>query len=101
MEVGWNWWLMVYIGYCIVSFQCTFQLTHVFICIFLYTMHSYGNGLFSGRVTKAMGIAMDPKGEALASLILQSIAYPGYLFTVAFAQRIGMYVCMSCMYVCL
>lgn len=50
----------------------------------------YANGLFSGQVTKVMGIAQNPRGEALASFILQAIALPGYICTVGFIERVGL-----------
>ena len=37
---------------------------------FILDVVFYANGLFSGQVTKAMGIAKDPRGEAIASMIL-------------------------------
>lgn len=38
---------------------------------FILDIVFYANGLFSGQVTNAMGISSSPKGEAVASLILQ------------------------------
>jgi len=37
-----------------------------------------------------MGIVSTTQGEALAALILQAIAFPGYLFSIAFTDRIGL-----------
>lgn len=57
---------------------------------FILDIVFYANGLFSGQVTRLMGISADPRGEALASLILQLIALPGYLCTVLFIDQMGM-----------
>mmetsp|Transcript_2284 Transcript_2284/g.2044 ORF Transcript_2284/g.2044 Transcript_2284/m.2044 type:complete len:329 (-) Transcript_2284:286-1272(-) len=56
---------------------------------FILDVVFYANGLFSGEVTKAMGISSSPAGEAVASLILNCIALPGYFCTVLFINRIG------------
>lgn len=56
---------------------------------FILDVVFYANGLFSGQVTRVMGISDTPKGEAEASLVLQLIALPGYLFTVRFIDAIG------------
>jgi hypothetical protein len=50
----------------------------------------YGNGLYSGQVIKAMGTVQNAKGEALGSLFLQSIAYPGYILPIYLINRIGL-----------
>lgn len=50
----------------------------------------YGNGLFSGQVTAVMGMPQSTKGEAMASVLLQSIALPGYLATALFIERVGL-----------
>eukprot|EP01032_Pedospumella_encystans_P011121 gene11121-12958_t len=57
---------------------------------FILDVIFYGNGLFSGQVTEVMNFAHDPRSEALASLFLQSIALPGYLCTILFAEQIGL-----------
>lgn len=57
---------------------------------FILDVVFYANGLFSGQVTKAMGVAQVPKSEAMASLILQAIALPGYFCTFAFVDRVGL-----------
>jgi MFS transporter, PHS family, inorganic phosphate transporter len=56
---------------------------------FILDIVFYANGLFSGQVSEAMGFASDPKGEAVASLILNAIALPGYFCTIMFIDRIG------------
>ncbi len=38
---------------------------------FILDIVFYANGLFSGQVTKTMGIASSPRQESLAALILQ------------------------------
>ena len=59
------------------NFYINFTLIMTFLLIsfelrrFLLDVVFYGNGLFSGQVTKAMGIVSTTQGEALAALILQ------------------------------
>ncbi|RYH04904.1 MFS transporter [archaeon] len=55
---------------------------------FILDIVFYANGLFSGQVTTSMHTAKSPKGEALAALILQSIALPGYVCTVLYSQSL-------------
>jgi hypothetical protein len=57
---------------------------------FILDIVFYANGLFSGQVTKTMGITSTPKQEAIASIILQSLAYPGYLCSFFFARKVGL-----------
>jgi hypothetical protein len=57
---------------------------------FILDIVFYANGLFSGQVTKTMGITSTPKQEAIASLVLQSLVYPGYLCSVFFARKVGL-----------
>lgn len=57
---------------------------------FILDIVFYGNGLFSGQVTSVMGMTQSTKGEAIASVLLQSIALPGYLATVVFVESVGL-----------
>eukprot|EP01037_Dinobryon_pediforme_P023324 gene23324-24733_t len=56
---------------------------------FILDVVFYANGLFSGQVTKAMGLSTGVKGEASSALILQTIALPGYFCTIQFIDRVG------------
>ena len=56
---------------------------------FLLDIVFYGNGLFSGSVTKAMGLSSSIKEEALQSFILQLIALPGYIFSILYMAKVG------------
>jgi len=59
--------LNFYINFTLITFLLiSFELRR-----FLLDVVFYGNGLFSGQVTKAMGIVSTTQGEALAALILQ------------------------------
>ena len=57
---------------------------------FLLDIVFYANGLFSGQVSKAIGGIQTPKGEAISSLLLQSISLPGYICSIFFCERIGL-----------
>eukprot|EP01031_Cornospumella_fuschlensis_P031880 gene31880-38546_t len=57
---------------------------------FILDIVFYANGLFSGQVTTSMRTAKSPKGEAIAALVLQSMALPGYICTVLYSQSVTM-----------
>lgn len=56
---------------------------------FILDIVFYANGLFSGEVAGALGGIRSPKGEAVSALILQSIALPGYVFSISYCNYIG------------
>lgn len=47
-------------------------------------------GTIRVQVTEAMRFAHSPRSEAAAALVLQSIALPGYICTILYADRIGL-----------
>lgn len=56
---------------------------------FLLDIVFYGNGLFSGAVTKAMGLSDTVEEEAIQSFLLQLIALPGYICSILYMSSIG------------
>jgi len=56
---------------------------------FLLDITFYGNSLFSGDVTQAMGVAETPLEEAWQNLWLNLIALPGYILSVLFMDYVG------------
>ena len=57
---------------------------------FILDVVFYANGLFSGQVSKTIGFVGTPKGEAISTLVLNSISLPGYLFTVYYCEKVGL-----------
>jgi len=49
----------------------------------------YANGLFSGIITRFMGVSNDSKSEALHVFLLQVISFPGYLLSIFYLNQIG------------
>lgn len=56
---------------------------------FILDVLFYGNSLFSADVTSTMGLGSDIKGRSVANLVIQSMAMPGYIFTVMFIDKVG------------
>lgn len=56
---------------------------------FIFDITFYGNSLFSGDVTQAMGVAKTPLDEAWQNMTLNLIAMPGYLLAIVFMDMIG------------
>jgi len=58
-------------------------------CWFLMDVMFYGNSLFSGDVTQAMGVADTPLEQAWQNMYLNLIALPGYILAVLFMDMVG------------
>jgi len=56
---------------------------------FILDVTFYGNSLFSGDVTQAMGIAETPMDEAWQNLYLNLLAMPGYVLAIVMMDYIG------------
>jgi PHS family inorganic phosphate transporter-like MFS transporter len=56
---------------------------------FILDVTFYGNSLFSGDVTQAMGVAETPLDEAWQNLYINLIALPGYILAVLFMDTVG------------
>lgn len=58
-------------------------------CWFLLDVTFYGNSLFSGDVTQAMGAADTPMQQSVANLWINLLAMPGYIMSIIFLDAIG------------
>lgn len=58
-------------------------------CWFLLDVTFYGNSLFSGDVTQAMGAADTPMEQSVANLWINLLAMPGYVMSIFFLDQVG------------
>lgn len=56
---------------------------------FLLDLVYYANGLFSGSITRTMGLPNSSRSEAIQIFILQIIAIPGYICSIKWMNSIG------------
>eukprot|EP00658_Telonema_sp_P-2_P047632 TRINITY_DN36236_c0_g1_i1.p1 TRINITY_DN36236_c0_g1~~TRINITY_DN36236_c0_g1_i1.p1 ORF type:complete len:428 (+),score=67.57 TRINITY_DN36236_c0_g1_i1:185-1468(+) len=56
---------------------------------FLLDVTFYGNSLFSGDVTQAIGAASTPRQEAVSNLWINLLSMPGYILSILFLDSIG------------
>merc|ERR1711966_309743 len=49
---------------------------------FILDVTFYGNSLFSGDVTQAIGAADSPKDQAIANFYINLLAMPGYILSI-------------------
>ena len=55
---------------------------------FILDILFYGNSLFSGDVTRAMGTENTIPAKTVQNLIIQCIAMPGYILAVIFIEQV-------------
>jgi len=56
---------------------------------FILDVTFYGNSLFSGDVTQAIGAAESPKDEAVTNFYINMLAMPGYILSIFFLDSVG------------
>lgn len=58
-------------------------------CWFLLDIFFYGNALFSGAITQAMGLSKSPMDTSLRSLYIALFALPGYILAIFALNPLG------------